>query len=70
MPPLTFVPPTAVASILQVTLRPTQPAAPGALPSDAEALDAYSRVVTHVAEHSRRRSPTCASRAAAAAPAS
>ena len=29
---------------------PAQPAAPGALPSDAEALDAYSRVVTHVAE--------------------
>jgi serine protease Do len=29
---------------------PAQPAAPGALPSEAEALDAYSRVVTHVAE--------------------
>ena len=28
----------------------TQPSAPGSLPSDAEALDAYSRVVTHVAE--------------------
>jgi S1-C subfamily serine protease len=27
-----------------------EPAAPGSLPSDAEALDAYSRVVTHVAE--------------------
>ncbi len=35
-----------VASILQVT----PPAGPGALPSDAEALDAYSRVVTYVAE--------------------
>jgi S1-C subfamily serine protease len=34
-----------------VTLQdPAQPAAPGALPSDAEALDAYSRVVSHVAE--------------------
>ena len=29
---------------------PAQPAAPGALPSEAEALDAYSRVVSHVAE--------------------
>jgi S1-C subfamily serine protease len=29
---------------------PAQPAAPGSLPSEAEALDAYSRVVTHVAE--------------------
>jgi S1-C subfamily serine protease len=29
---------------------PGQPAAPGSLPSDAEALDAYSRVVTYVAE--------------------
>jgi serine protease Do len=29
---------------------PDRPSAPGALPSDAEALDAYSRVVTHVAE--------------------
>ena len=29
---------------------PAQPAAPGALPSEAEALDAYWRVVTHVAE--------------------
>src|SRR3954466_4172794 len=38
-----------VASILQVTLA-HEPAAPGSLPSDAEALDAYSRVVTHVAE--------------------
>ena len=27
-----------------------EPAAPGSLPTDAEALDAYSRVVTHVAE--------------------
>jgi S1-C subfamily serine protease len=27
-----------------------QPAAPGALPTEAEALDAYSQVVTHVAE--------------------
>ena len=27
-----------------------EPAAPGSLPSDSEALDAYSRVVTHVAE--------------------
>ena len=27
-----------------------RPSAPGALPSDAEALDAYSRVVTHVAQ--------------------
>jgi len=26
-----------------------EPAAPGSLPSDSEALDAYSRVVTHVA---------------------
>jgi len=34
-----------------VTLQdPAQPAAPGALPSEAEALDAYSRVVSHVAE--------------------
>jgi serine protease Do len=34
-----------------VTLQdPAQPSAPGALPSDAEALDAYSRVVSHVAE--------------------
>jgi len=32
------------------TQDPAQPAAPGALPSEAEALDAYSRVVTHVAE--------------------
>ena len=41
-----------VASIQQVTATqdPAQPAAPGALPSEAEALDAYSRVVTHVAE--------------------
>ena len=29
---------------------PAQPAAPGSLPSEAEALDAYSRVVTYVAE--------------------
>jgi S1-C subfamily serine protease len=29
---------------------PSRPAAPGALPGDAEALDAYSRVVTGVAE--------------------
>jgi S1-C subfamily serine protease len=29
---------------------PAQPSAPGSLPSDAEALDAYSRVVTYVAE--------------------
>ncbi|HYM56383.1 MAG TPA: trypsin-like peptidase domain-containing protein [Solirubrobacteraceae bacterium] len=29
---------------------PAQPAAPGSLPSEAEALDAYSRVVTGVAE--------------------
>ena len=29
---------------------PATPAAPGSLPSEAEALDAYSRVVTHVAE--------------------
>ncbi len=28
----------------------SRPSAPGALPSDAEALDAYSQVVTHVAE--------------------
>jgi hypothetical protein len=27
-----------------------RPSGPGALPSDAEALDAYSRVVTYVAE--------------------
>jgi serine protease Do len=34
-----------------VTLQdPAQPAAPGALPGEAEALDAYSRVVSHVAE--------------------
>src|SRR3954451_22893491 len=40
-----------VASLQQVTIQdPAQPAAPGALPSDAEALDAYSRVVSHVAE--------------------
>jgi serine protease Do len=48
-----------VAIVLQVTVpRPisspldaeSRPSAPGALPSDAEALDAYSRVVTHVAE--------------------
>jgi serine protease Do len=40
-----------VASIQQVTITdPDRPAAPGALPSEAEALDAYSRVVTHVAE--------------------
>jgi serine protease Do len=40
-----------VASISQVTVTdPAQPAAPGSLPSEAEALDAYSRVVTSVAE--------------------
>src|SRR3954469_1164427 len=40
-----------VASLQQVTLQdPAQPSAPGALPSDVEALDAYSRVVSHVAE--------------------
>src|SRR5215218_7470866 len=49
MPPLTSARQTRVASILQVTLA-HEPAAPGSLPSDAEALDAYSRVVTHVAE--------------------
>jgi S1-C subfamily serine protease len=32
------------------TISPAQPSAPGSLPGDAEALDAYSRVVTHVAE--------------------
>jgi S1-C subfamily serine protease len=31
-------------------ISPAQPSAPGSLPGDAEALDAYSRVVTHVAE--------------------
>jgi serine protease Do len=32
------------------TYDPTRPSAPGSIPSDAEALDAYSRIVTHVAE--------------------
>jgi serine protease Do len=39
-----------VASILQVTTVDALPSAPGSLPDDAEALDAYSRVVTYVAE--------------------
>ena len=39
-----------VASILQVTRIDERPSAPGAAPGDAEALDAYSRVVTRVAE--------------------
>ena len=40
-----------VASILQVTMvDDARPSAPGAVPDDAEALDAYSRVVTGVAE--------------------
>jgi serine protease Do len=39
-----------VASILQVTTLDDRPSAPGAVPGDAEALDAYSRVVTRVAE--------------------
>jgi serine protease Do len=40
-----------VASLSQVTVTDAgQPAAPGSLPSEAEALDAYSRVVTGVAE--------------------
>ena len=39
-----------VASILQVTTLDDRPSAPGAAPGDAEALDAYSRVVTRVAE--------------------
>ena len=40
-----------VASILQVTSSTdARPSAPGSVPDDREALDAYSRVVTHVAE--------------------
>src|ERR1700742_5169765 len=39
-----------VASILQVPPVDALPSAPGSLPGDAEALDAYSRVVTTVAE--------------------
>jgi serine protease Do len=39
-----------VASILQVTTADVLPSAPGSLPGDAEALDAYSRVVTTVAD--------------------
>jgi serine protease Do len=35
---------------IDAILGPEQPAAPGALPSDDEALDAYSRVVTDVAQ--------------------
>ena len=40
----------AVASISQVTQIDDRPSAPGSAPADAEALDAYSRVVTRVAE--------------------
>ena len=39
-----------VASILQVTQTDSRPSAPGSAPDDREALDAYSRVVTSVAE--------------------
>jgi len=39
-----------VASILQVTTTDARPSAPGSAPDDREALDAYSRVVTRVAE--------------------
>jgi S1-C subfamily serine protease len=49
MPQLTLARARRLASILQVTIA-HEPAAPGSLPSDSEALDAYSRVVTHVAE--------------------
>jgi S1-C subfamily serine protease len=41
---------TALKPISSPADAESRPSAPGALPSDAEALDAYSRVVTHVAQ--------------------
>jgi S1-C subfamily serine protease len=50
IPQVTVLHPISSPAHVDATADAARPAAPGALPTEAEALDAYSRVVTHVAE--------------------